>query len=236
MSIVEGEPARTEAKQASMERMTVVNSIDALGEIHDTRIDLVVWERTVDPALETWLRNLPNDQLPSGRVVVSLRRLKSALHSICDASGTPDSEMRVLFARDVALLARTFAMVTSAKFIDVRLEAIGHDACWKFHRDFVPARLLTTYRGPGTQWAPPLHAQEALRTQRDFQGEIRQLRAHAVGIFKGASAGGSSGVVHRSPPMDGHETFRLLLCLNVGSHGPSDAACSSAKRGGPKNR
>ena len=98
--------------------------------------------------------------------------------------------------------------------VDVRLERISHDSCWKFHRDCVEARLLTTYCGSATEWVQPIHAEQALREQKSYNGPLERLRVHDVAIFKGNRAGPNSGIVHRSPPIVGTGQTRLLLCLN----------------------
>ncbi|GAB5471891.1 MAG: hypothetical protein Kilf2KO_49210 [Rhodospirillales bacterium] len=127
----------------------------------------------------------------------------------------PAGPMRDLLVEDIAALADAFARITRSDLIDLRLEGIAHDACWKFHRDCVEARLLTTYHGSATEWVPPSHSQEALSAQQSFQGPIERLSAHGVGLFKGSYARPGSGIVHRSPPIAGTGETRLLICLNL---------------------
>ena len=132
----------------------------------------------------------------------------------------PPGDMRNLLLSDVDDLVSAFARITQSDLVDVRLECVSHDACWKFHRDCVEARMLTTYRGPATEWVRPIHAKRALREQKRFKGPVEHLRVHDVAIFKGSCAGEGSGIVHRSPPIAGTGGTRLLLCLNK----PSDAS------------
>ena len=101
--------------------------------------------------------------------------------------------------------------------VDIRLETIRHDACWKFHRDHVPARLLTTYRGPGTEWVHPRDGAAALSEQKSFRGRIERFPEHSVGLFKGSRGGSRAGIVHRSPPVALSGEVRLFLCLNLPS-------------------
>ena len=122
--------------------------------------------------------------------------------------------MRDLLLGDVDDLVSAFARITRTDLVDVRLRLVSHDACWKFHRDCVEARLLTTYRGPATEWVQPHDAAWALREQRRFKGPVERFRVHDVAIFKGSCAGAGSGIVHRSPPIAATGRTRLVLCLN----------------------
>ena len=126
----------------------------------------------------------------------------------------PPGDMRDLLIGDVDDLVSAFAGITRSDLVDVRLGRVSHDACWKFHRDYVEARLLTTYRGPATEWVQPIHAERALRAQKRYKGPLEHIRSNDVAIFKGSYAGPGSGIVHRSPPIAGTGCTRLLLCLN----------------------
>ena len=126
----------------------------------------------------------------------------------------PPGDMRDLLIGDVGDLVSVFSKISRTDLVDVRLECVSNDACWKFHRDCVEARLLTTYRGPATEWVQPIHAARALREQKRFKGPVEHLRIHDVAVFKGSCAGSGSGIVHRSPPIAGTGQTRLLLCLN----------------------
>ena len=129
----------------------------------------------------------------------------------------PAGAMRDAFLDDVIRITELFMRTMETDVVDIRLEAIGHDSCWKFHRDQVPARLLTTYRGPGTEWVHPQDGDTAIAEQKSFPGPIENLPTHHVGLFKGGLAEDGTGIVHRSPPIIGTGVSRLLLCLNLPS-------------------
>ena len=122
--------------------------------------------------------------------------------------------MRELLITDIAKLIQVFSRITAKARVDVRLERVDDDACWKFHRDSVDARLLTTYRGPTTEWVQPEHGERAILEQQSFTGPLEHLGAHDVALFKGTKADTGRGIVHRSPPIVGTGYTRLLLCLN----------------------
>jgi hypothetical protein len=201
-------------------RVAEAVSPEGLDRIHEPGVDLAIWRRLLPPELVAWLAALPSDRLPTGRVLVGLNDLEIAVAFILAESKVPTGTQATAFLEDVVRLARIFSRIVGSPVIDLRLEAIDHDSCWRFHRDAVRLRLLTTYRGPGTQIVALADAEEALKQQRDYRGPVRQLHAPAVALFKGNQAASGSGVVHRSPSIRGMGITRLLLCLNL----PSDAS------------
>lgn len=190
--------------------------------IGEPSVELIIWKRSLATDLGHWIDALPIHKLPDARLLVKENDLLPALTSVLDAAGTPPVEMRDAFLKDVKTLATAFMKVMGSDFVDIRLETIHHDACWKFHRDNVAARLLTTYRGPGTEWVAPSHQHEALSQQKSYRGPIQQFPQHAVGLFKGSRGACDKGIVHRSPPIVGTGQTRLLLCLNSPSEASPD--------------
>ncbi len=190
-------------------------SISILRRIGHPAVGLALWDRRLSRAATRWLDGLAPDRLPHGRVLVAPADARIALSAILQRSRTPDTPEARLLVADAAMLARRFAVIAGGDAVDIRLETIRHDACWKFHVDDVRIRMLTTYRGPGTQFASPAHAAEALTRQRDYAGPLDEIPPHAVALFKGARGG--AGVVHRSPPLGGTGMTRLVLCVNLPS-------------------
>ncbi len=189
-------------------------SIDGLEEIEKLDVELAIWRRALPPQFQKWLEDLDPSQLPNLRMLIDPNDLRCAIISCFDDSGMPSGEMRDFFTNDIEQLVRTYARIAKTRLVDVRLERINHNACWKFHRDFVRTRLLTTYRGPATEWVDPQHAAQAMREHKDFKGPTEELARFDVAIFKGSSAGSGDGIVHRSPPIEGTGCSRLLLVLN----------------------
>jgi hypothetical protein len=182
------------------------------------KVELVIWERQLPFCLENWLMKLRPDELPDGRVLVEPQYTRAAIMHIFKQSGTPRDGAAELLIEDIAMLVDEFASLMRDTQVDIRLEAVSHDACWKFHRDCVAGRLITTYRGATTQWVTEQQEKAALREQRDFKGELQHLPKHAVALFRGNCAAPALGVVHRSPPISGTGETRLLLCLNPPSN------------------
>lgn len=187
---------------------------EGLAAINVPGTELVIWQRALPSCLQTWLERMDPSRLPYLRVLVQPSDLRRAVEPHLDDRGMPPGDMRDLLVGDIGDLVCAFADITRSEHVDVRLERVNHDACWKFHRDTVEARLVTTYRGPATEWVQTAHAQRALREQKRFKGPLERLGHHDVAIFKGSCAGPSSGIVHRSPPIASTGRTRLLLCLN----------------------
>jgi hypothetical protein len=114
------------------------------------------------------------------------------------------------------------------------------DDCRKFHVDWVGLRLICTYLGPGTEWAPdagvyrpalamPWHSIQAIN--RAIVPDVTHIVRAAAGdvlLLKGESFPGNSGrgAVHRSPPIAERDGVRLLFKLTS----PTDHQGRSAAR------
>lgn len=194
----------------------VVESSDdaVLHQVAEHDVALAIWHRPQPAELATWLDSLPAERLPEGHFMGPAACVPSRLAALCDLVELADSPERRALIDDIAGLARSFSRRTRSPDVDLRLEAIAHDACWRFHRDHVGYRLNATYRGPGTQWPPLEQAARALKAQRRYRGPLNEFPRFAAGLFKGVVRAGTEAIVHRSPPVAGSGQTRLFLCLN----------------------
>ena len=198
-------------------RPTAIKSsqtLAGLDQIKSPDIDLVIWDRTLPNHFQNWLECLPASNLPQIRILVAPSAVRSALDPMLDASGLPISNMRDFLVDDISALVHAFSTITESELVDVRLEHIDHDSCWRFHTDVVDLRLITTYLGLGTEWVNPIHAENAIIDQKKYTGPLEKLKLDEVAIFKGKKASKTNGIVHRSPPIKDSGSSRLLLCLN----------------------
>ena len=111
---------------------------------------------------------------------------------------------------DIAALANRFAELTRKSSLRVRLEGVTTNACKKVHADYTDIRLITTYAGPGTDYAP--HGAE------DHGGDccLERVPTGAVALFKGRLFGaGHEPCLHRSPPIEGSGEARLVLVIDT---------------------
>ncbi len=199
---------------AAISGVRAVDTLDGLATINEPTTELVIWQRSLPLCFRDWIDRLDAVTLPHIRILVEPGDLRCALVPLLDACGLVQSDMRDLLVEDIDDLVSAFADITRSDRVDVRLERVDHDACWKFHRDTVEARLVATYRGPTTEWVHMAHAEKAMAEQRDFDGPLERLGDHDVALFKGNRAGPNRGIVHRSPPIAGTGLTRLFLCLN----------------------
>ncbi|MFM7287296.1 MAG: DUF1826 domain-containing protein [Cyanobium sp.] len=109
---------------------------------------------------------------------------------------------RSALARDVAMLCDVFATLTGATTLGLRVDVTDRTICPKFHVDRVTLRLMTTYRGPATEW---------------LEGEtVQQAQVHDVLFAKGESWPdlACNPRIHRSPQPRAGQT-RMLLTLDA---------------------
>lgn len=167
-----------------------------------------IWERKPDVSFQAWIDNLTADQLPALRIVVPVDQAEEAVRVACDSAKTPPGAERDWFIHDVAGLAGFFGDILKVDHIQIRLDIAAGKMCPSFHRDNVPARLLCTYRGQGTEYVP-----EQFRNNPD---RVRMMKTGAVGLFRGSqwTSGEPCGLLHRSPPVQAESGPRLLLVVD----------------------
>ncbi|MGD9863355.1 MAG: DUF1826 domain-containing protein [Pseudodonghicola sp.] len=168
-----------------------------------------IWQRQPDPLLGAWLDSLPADRLPALRQSLPADRVAAAVDQACAAAGIAAGPGRRRFCADVADLAAGFAGLMGTPHLQLRLDPVRGDACRRFHVDHVPARLLCTYRGRGTEYGA---------AGPDGQPQsVQRMAAGWVGVFRGRLWPGAApcGLLHRSPPIEGSGETRLLLVLDV---------------------
>ncbi|MGL5837558.1 MAG: DUF1826 domain-containing protein [Sphingorhabdus sp.] len=115
-------------------------------------------------------------------------------------------ELPVALIADIQALAARFAELTGNSELRVRLEGVTTNACKKVHADYTDVRLITTYAGPGTDYAP----------HGDPECCLERMPAGWIGLFKGRLFGdGHEPCMHRSPPIEGSGEARLVLIIDT---------------------
>ncbi|MHA3979375.1 DUF1826 domain-containing protein [Halovulum sp. GXIMD14794] len=182
-------------------------SASILHEIHRSGCAAAVWQRNLPPVFSAWLAALPQGRLPALREIVDLGEVATKVRSVCAKDG--DSSVGLdLLAQDVSALARHFSEITGQELMHLRLDVVRGNACHRFHTDYVPLRMLCTYRGSGTQFGPA--------GEDGNPSTVDQMRAGDVGLFRGRLWPGDvpCGLLHRSPPIEGTGEIRLLLAID----------------------
>ncbi|MEM8688608.1 MAG: DUF1826 domain-containing protein [Pseudomonadota bacterium] len=188
--------------------VSVVERPEQLDGFLEPGVAAAIWERRLQRGFHAWIDELAPGQLPSCRIIVRPDAVFEAVDEICEEVGLPKSTWRDWFVTDIAVLADVFADLMKAPYLRVRLDVITTDACRKFHLDAVTARLICTYRGPGTQYG--------IAKEGADPDPVSSVPTGAPIFLRGASwpEPPVSGLVHRSPPIAGTGQTRLMLVLD----------------------
>ncbi|SEB09580.1 DUF1826 domain-containing protein [Rubrimonas cliftonensis] len=181
-----------------------------LAAIREPGVAAAIWRRPRDPGFAAWIDALPPERLPRLSTLTTPELVERVVHAACDSAGTPAGLHRDRLASDAAALALILSRVAAQPLIELRLEPVSTDKCSRFHVDSVRCRLLTTYRGAGTQYGA------ATPGGGNQPAEIRGLAAADAMLLRGALWPGAefTGVLHRSPPISGAGETRLLLVID----------------------
>ncbi len=185
-----------------------VSGGDELSAIHKPGCAAAIWQRQPLASFQAWIDALDPAQLPQGRVVLRPDRVREAVTTLCNDANTPEGPERTRLIDDIAAMAEMFAHVMGAPYLRVRLDAVTTNACRKFHVDVLTARLVCTYRGTGTQYGTGCTTGDPIRVFTVPTGSPIVMRG------KRWPETPASGLLHRSPPIEGSGETRLLLVLD----------------------
>ena len=188
--------------------VATVDTPEELSALHRPGCVAVLWWRQPITSFQDWIDALAPEQLPTARLILCAQDVRPALTSISTVFGTPECAERSLLIDDVAALAEIFAGLMRASHLRLRLDVMTSNACRDFQFDPVPARLICTYRGTGTQYSISTDVVES-----------RQVFTVPTGVpivMRGAYGPGHlrSGLRYRAPPIEGLGETRLVLDLD----------------------
>ena len=186
----------------------IVRTIQDLAVIRDPGCAVALCQRQPDRNVLEWLERLDPDRLPKARVILPPDRISEALEQICDISDTPDCEERKRLIDDVTKLAKVFADLMKTAHLRLRFDVVTTNSCKKFHIDRITARLLCTYRGTGTQYGVSIDGPEP--------DHILTVPTGSPIVLRGSlwPETPKSGILHRSPPIEGTGEYRSILVLD----------------------
>lgn len=195
---------------------------DVWPSIYQPNTNIMIWHRQLTDSVTnyaTWLLEqsplLCQMTTPTTNVANDLGRL------------LPEHSDSAELAKDIALLTDMFCYLFELERVGLRLATLDSAMCPRFHVDYVPCRLVTTYAGAGTEWLGN-ESVDRLRLGRGsvdadgnrlevFSNERQIYRASTgeVALLKGENWEGNegNGLVHRSPPASPYNK-RLVLTLD----------------------
>lgn len=186
---------------------SITHITDAAGffALEERSNDAVILNRQMPQSVRDWLDGMPPDALPSGRFVLRPEHVGRCLADAFTSTGITANPAMHWLCNDVQALAHRVMDIVQSPFLRFRIEPIFDNGCSKFHIDTVHARLLCTYRGPGTE----------LRLANDrSESPLQVITGHPV-LLKGKLWPQSNVVKlkHRSPPIEGTGLCRWLVVL-----------------------
>jgi hypothetical protein len=183
---------------------------------------IAIWQRSAQQTISRYFEACFEDLGQGLRTVYSMSTLKQAL-----VAALPEGEGKAAVIEDIYLLAEMLTCLFDCHDVGIRLAPVTEAMCPRFHVDKIPARLICTYLGNGTQWLPAevvTHSKlgHGANGQADHESglycepaAVQQLKSFDVGILKGTTWHDdvTKAVVHRSCPVEKGQK-RVLLTLD----------------------
>ena len=189
-------------------KVAFIDEVEGLVQLFDGNTAGVIWRRRMHKRMQSWLDTLPVDQLPTGRIVLPVSQVRSAVTELMNISKMPDSAERRLLLDDICMLAHEFNKLCTSHYLRLRFDVITTNKCPKFHIDHVAARLLCTYRGVGTEYS--------FLDDQKKPTDICPTPECAAIVLRGTKwpIDCFNNLVHRSPEIYGENETRLLLVID----------------------
>lgn len=185
------------------------DSPEILTAIYEEPTNLAVLRRSLSNEVNHYCQELveskPHFNLRSViKPEISVQSLKSLL---------PDLDHQTAFVEDLALLLEMYACLFELDEVGLRLQVLDRAMCPRFHTDKLGCRMVSTYKGAGTEW---LENRDLDRTKlgagsMGLSDEVSGLYSHTacihqvtegdVVLLKGDGWYNNEGfgAVHRSP-------------------------------------
>lgn len=203
-------------------RAVVGTTRGVLTDIYQDDVNMVIWQRDIAPDLRLAAEQVMHRK-PALRGIFSVDS-EGLSNDLQTNLGNDDAAK--LLCQDIAELTNMFGCLFDLQAVGLRLTTLDRAMCPKFHTDWVPCRLITTYSGLGTEW---LREENVIRGedgsielfdphQKAAKGPIQTLARGEVALLKGERWHNNeqTGLVHRSPAPAVNEQ-RLILTLDFAS-------------------
>ncbi len=120
-----------------------------------------------------------------------------------------------LLFEDISILLTHFKKTTKASAFSLMLATIKNNMCRKFHTDVNDLRLLCTYSGRGTLWAPDVAIEKDQQDVSINKAYIQEVKTGDFCILKGALYPNAEPILHKSPAIEKDNEIRLLLRIDT---------------------
>ena len=187
----------------------VDNLVDVV-EVFGEGVQVCAWRRPADPRLEAWLASL--DELEGASTLEILKPDRRP-----ELAALPDSEERSLLADDLRLQGTALCDLLGCSAYGLRIARTCKAMCPGWHVDHVSLRLVTTYRGPGTQWLTDQSIDRAsLGSESAQSADFISASTGDVVLLKGSHWQGNEllGAIHRSPEVPAEFGTRTVATLD----------------------
>lgn len=189
--------------------VAVTGKISELPARLERATDAAISTRPLPASVGRWLDAIAAECLPEARYILRPSRVAACIEDLFASRGIAAAPALTWLAEDAARLAHCVSEIAGTEQVRLRVEAVDDNACSRLHIDHVVARLICTYRGPGTQ----------LGLETSDPTEIQAVPTGMPVLLKGKlwHSQSAPALRHRSPPIDGTDITRLVLVLEGAS-------------------
>ena len=194
----------------------ISNDAQILQDIHLKTKNIAIYQREVEPLKEMLT------QVVERSIIYRTSGTTAEITNSLNAYFANELPEYNLLLEDILKLLGVFGQVTELSSFRLFLATVNTNMCRRFHTDINDVRMLCTYVGPGTLWAPD----EAVNHKAYQKGSgneeiildeslIQQVNTGDVVILKGALYPDATPILHRSPSIEEHGGKRLLLRIDT---------------------
>ena len=187
-----------------------VSAIAELAVIFEPAMQVCSWQRDIDNAITSYLKDL------DGLGTVQMREVLKT-NERAQLADLPAGRGLELLRDDVALLTEILCELVGCPSVGLRFASVDNAMCPRWHVDRVPVRLLCTYLGVGTEWLEDQSvAKSKLSDPEIAEGTYQRAAIGDVLLLKGALWQDNEGLgaIHRSPAIVPDAQRRMLLTLD----------------------
>lgn len=186
-----------------------VDDIRGLDLIAADGVEAVVRQRAMPVRVCEHLQDYPARGVENVRLCVKTADVEDRVQSVFREWGGMADSVTEWLATDISAQSERLSVILDVSRVVLRLEIVRDDACRKFHKDWVRARLICTYSGPGTEYGE-------VRDERDPPQRVHSVPTGSPVLLRGKtwSSGAADTVLHRSPPIEQSGQTRLVVVID----------------------